>query len=174
MGDIVKPQMKDGFGAEFWIVDDNENVERWYPEDLRGIQPASVTVRHKMLRLLVFLVNPGHLRTTDRDGNEMIVSDVTYDVAVVQPTGQIKDGCKAIVAWSGPAPSPHLMHVARGTLKVSFEALDPLGTYTIAVLVHDNVRKVDIPLSHTIKLRELEANPDKDKNKGWNTSLGGP
>jgi len=174
MGDIVKPHMKDGFGAEFWIVDDNENVERWYPEDLRGLQPALVTVRHKPLRLLVFLVDPGHMRTTDHDGNVMIVSDVTYDVAVIQPTGQIKDGCKAVTGWSGSAPSPHLMHVAKGTIKVSFEALDPLGTYTVAVLVHDNIRKVDIPLSHTIKLRELDANPEKDKNKGWNTSLGGP
>lgn len=167
--DLVKPQMKDGFGVEFWIVDENENIEKWFPEDLRGMQPLMVTNRHKALRLLVFIVDPGRTRSTDGDGTDVPVSDVTYDFVIVGPDGRIKESSKGIMGWYGQAPSARLIHIARGKQKISFETLDPLGTYTFRVVVHDNVRKVDIPVSHPIRLQDAEFH---EESKKWSNTLG--
>jgi len=168
--DIVKPQMKDGFGAEFWIIDDGNSVEKLIPEDLRGVQPAYAATRHKPLRLLVFILNPGHIPTVDYSGNEINAADVTYDLTVQQPDGHFKDGCKGMTGWSGAAPTSHLTHIAKATIKIVFEAIDPPGTYTFTVVVHDNVRKVDITLTHRVRLRDQDTN--ENQSTKWSASPG--
>lgn len=152
-GDKVDLEMKDGFGAEFWLVDKENTMPTWLPDDLRNTSPVFVTKRGRELRLVVFLFNPGRAEFS-ASTVKTLYSDVTYDVMVHRPDMVKYVGAMGVAAWSGPSPSPYFIERARLVVKLSFKPSEPLGDYTIMVAVHDNVRKLTIPLLHTIKVRD--------------------
>ena len=55
---------------------------------------------------------------------------------------------------SGRPPSQHMVALLYGHPTMTFELIDPVGEYTIKVMVHDTVRKIDIPLTRKIVLQD--------------------
>ncbi|MCX6968511.1 MAG: hypothetical protein NTZ46_12195 [Verrucomicrobia bacterium] len=79
-------------------------------------------------------------------------SDVTFDVYIISPNGNLALADKQRVGWRGTPPSPGLIYLAKDRGMFNFEAIDPLGEYTIALVVHDNIRKADLKLTRKLDL----------------------
>ena len=148
--------MKEGFGAHFWLTDSDRFYLNWVHADTRNLTPVVVTHRNVPLFIAVFIVDPGIKKVILFDGKEKLTSDVTYDFQILKPDGsQYPNGAgRNITGWTKRPPPPHLVQLLYGRATITFELIDPIGEYTVNIVVHDNVRKVDIPLQRKVQLVE--------------------
>lgn len=83
--------------------------------------------------------------------------DVTYDVKVLTPSGAVYPGTDnlGLEAVQAHVGNTNALYDNRNVvLHLRFEKGDQLGVYSVEVVLHDNIAKVDIPLSATIELVE--------------------
>lgn len=144
---------KGGVSAQFWVTIDDQIFNSWASESaIRTLKPVLKVKRNVPVYLALFLANPG-IRTVMRTtGKPRLYSDVTFDTYLASPTGVLSLLSKQRVGWKGAPPSPGLVHLAKERGLLSFAAIDPIGEYTILVIVHDNVRKVDMRLARKLDL----------------------
>ncbi len=165
-GPIAKPdevmlnnsqmKVKNGFGAQFWITDNEAFYLNWMKEDVRNLNSVVLTKRNQPLFLVLFVSNPGELvqPPAKLGGASSRTCDVTYDFDVLKPDGKSYGSGKGISGLKGEAPAPGLVHLVNGRITINFEAIDPPGIYTIGINVHDNVKMVSIELERKIMLQE--------------------
>jgi hypothetical protein len=137
-------QTKNGFGAQMFLTDSEEMFVKWVKTDVKSLSALETTHRNHPVYLAVFFANPGETRTGR--------ADVTYDMQILKPDGSKYGEQGNIPAWKGYAPAKHLVELANGKVTVNFEVIDPAGTYTVRIIVHDNVNKIDIPIQRKITL----------------------
>lgn len=145
--------MKNGFGAEFFMTDEVPS-QRWLPEEVRRTKHLLVAKRYKPVRTALFIVNPATRHILKPDGKDAVVADVTYDVSITKPDGSSYFNSKDVLGWTGEPPPSHLIQLVQSSATIAFETIDPAGEYTVAIVVHDKIRKTDIALQHTIRLED--------------------
>ena len=140
-----------GFSAEFFMTDEPISA-RLHPDDVLKTRHITTTKRTSPVHVALFFANPGPSHTIDHKGKEFVFADVRYDLLITRPDGGEYFHQKDIRAWSDTMPAQHLLHVSRSIVTISFESIDPKGTYTVEMVVHDKSRDISIPLRHTITL----------------------
>ena len=145
-------ETKNGFSAQFWMTTDEQIFSTWAkPGAIRGLKPVTVVRRNTPVFLALFIASPGG-RTVGKPNNPRFTSDVSFDLYVISPNGTLSLAYQQRTAWKGTSPSPGLVYLARDRGILNFEAIDALGEYTIVVILHDNVRKMDIKLTRKLEL----------------------
>jgi hypothetical protein len=157
-------KIRNGFGAQFWVTDSEIFFLNWLRTDIRNLAPVTRTRRNIPLYIAVFVLNPGSHRIKGAKR-----CDVTYDYEVLRPDGGCLDAGKSYIAWASKPPPPAIIELALGNTpaeqtgdkrmmlpypRVIFGVIDPPGEYIVNVLVHDNVKKVDIALQRKLLLQE--------------------
>jgi hypothetical protein len=143
------------FAAQFWLVSDDRAWLRWSEADIRQLNPVSVTHRNKPVNVALFFVNAGEIEGYLQRDDELVktrLTNVTFDLRVNRPDGHVYRYAD-LPGWQKLAPAPYMMKLAQAKATISFDT-EPLGVYTIEVVVHDKVRKVDIALRRTLEVIE--------------------
>lgn len=156
LGQVKSMETKDGFSAQFWLTSDEQIFVGWMKTGMmRSLKPISEVKRNTPVYFALFLANPGIRRVVKVNNlKAKCTSDVTFDLFLITPAGNVCLADKQRVAWKGTPPAPELVYLAKDRGVISFEAIDPLGEYTVVVVLHDNVRKVDIKLIRKLTLTE--------------------
>ena len=156
IGQINSLETKNGFSAQFWVTTDEQVFLTWAKNSsIRNLKPTIEVKRNTPIYLALFLANPGVKSVTSPiNGKVSNLSDVTFDLYIVSPDGTLSVASKQRGAWKGAPPSPGLVTLAKDRGVLNFEAIDPLGEYTIVLVVRDNVRKVDMKLTRKFQLVE--------------------
>ncbi len=155
IGFVSSLETKDGFSAQFWMTTDEEIFATWARSGaIRGLKPTIQVKRNIPVYLALFLANPG-VRSVSVGGDQpRLSSDVTFDLYIISPAGVLSLANKQRSAWKGTPPTSGLVNLALDRGVLGFEAIDPVGEYTIVVVLHDNVRKIDMKLSRKLDLVE--------------------
>ena len=155
IGQINSLETSDGFSAQFWMTTDEQIFSTWAKSGaIRALKPTIQVKRNTPIFLALFMANPG-VRTVVKSATKpVLISDVTFDLYIINPNGSLSLANKARVGWSGTPPPPQLVHLAKDRGMLNFEVIDPTGQYTIVVMLHDNVRKTDMKLVRKLELVE--------------------
>lgn len=160
MTEDTQLKMRDGFGAQFWVTDSDAFYLNWLRTDTHNLEPVTLTRRGVPLYLAIFLLDPGVQRT--RRG---LRNDVTFDYQVLGPDGGSLDAGRNFLAWASHPLPVHLVQLAGAPAEHHGDRLmrsypqimfgdNPPGEYIVNVLVHDNIKKVEISLQRKIVLQE--------------------
>ncbi len=93
--------------------------------------------RGEQLTVLTFFANPGL-----RQG----AADVTCDIDITKPDGSAAEHRTDAPGFAGPVPDPRLVTTSASVLEFVGESGDPPGRWQVRVTLHDNVRRVSLPL----------------------------
>lgn len=149
-------ETKSGVSAQFWLTSDEQIFAGWMKAGmLRSLKPISEVKRNMPVYFALFLANPGIRRVVK--GNVLkpkCTSDVSFDLFLITPSGNVCLADKQRVAWKGTPPAPELVYLSKDRGMISFEAIDPLGEYTVIVVLHDNILKMDMKLARKLVLTE--------------------
>lgn len=153
IGSVKSMETKGGVSAQFWLTSDEQIFSAWTKSgSIRNLKPITEVKRNTPVFLALFLANPGVRRRVLATGKVKSTSDVSFDLFLITPAGSLCLADKQRTAWKGTAPAPQLVYLAKDRGFLGFEAIDPLGEYTVIVIVHDNVQKVDIKLTRKLVL----------------------
>ena len=152
--EITSLKTQNGFSAQFWMTTDEQIFTSWAKTgEIPGLKPSLELKRNTPIYLALFMANPGVRKVVNaksKKGN--LSSDVTFDLYIVSPGGVLSLATRKRVGWKGAPPSPGLVFLAKDRGVLDFEAIDPLGEYTIVLVVHDNIRKTDMKLTRRLAL----------------------
>jgi hypothetical protein len=153
IGRVDSMHTEGGLTAQFWLTSDEQIFSGWARTGaIRDLKPTVQVKRNTPLFLALFLVDPGVRTILGAGGKPTRNANVSFDLYVINPNGVLCLANKARVAWKGEPPPPGLINLARDRGVISFEAIDPLGQYTVIVIVHDNIRHIDMKLSRRLEL----------------------
>jgi hypothetical protein len=141
-GDSAKT--KDGFSAQFVFVDVS-TIDNPRDVDPSKLSAAKVVERNKPHAAVIFFSGAG----ADEKGN----ADVTYDLTFRAPDGSIAFQSNGQRAWDRKAPEAGKMQAALNPVPVTVETNDPAGRWTVEAVVHDNVKKIDLPLKAPFEVK---------------------
>jgi hypothetical protein len=131
-----------GFTAQLWMTEHEEFFQRFTQGGVVRFDDTSDVRRDVPIFLTFFITGPG----LDASG----AADVTADITIRKPDGNVYFQGKAAPCWSGKYPySPDSTQVADAKIKLRIEPTDPGGKYTVEATVHDKIKKVDLPLKKT-------------------------
>ena len=147
---------KDGFSARFSLIDDEQFFLTWMPGSSACLPNVTKAKRNRPVYVSIFFADPAvrSIRSLVNPKKSTITTDITFDFEVRKADGSYYGGGKALQGWSGRPPSFHMVQLARTHAEIKFEAIDPVGMYTIDVIVRDNIRKVAIALERKILLED--------------------
>ena len=155
IGRVNSLQTQDGFSAQFWLTTDEQIFSTWTkPGAIRDLKPATQVKRNTPIYLALFIASPGMRNASKSTTKVNLVSDVTFDLYIISPNGSVSLAYKQRSGWKGNSPSPGLVYLAKDRGTLSFEAIDPLGEYSVMLILHDNVRKTDLKLTRKLELVE--------------------
>ncbi len=138
-GDPIASGVTNGFGVQFFLVEGEKFFSDWEKPEPPHFAPISVGRRGVPICTAVIFVDAG----LKPDGS----ADVTYDTVVRRPDGSVYAKDKDLVGAQGKiAPTPKALQLARDYTGIRIEPKDPAGTYTVEVVVKDNVKKVELRL----------------------------
>ena len=153
---IENLETQDGFSAQFWMTTEEQIFTTWSQTSaIRNLKPTLQVQRNTPVYLALFMANPGVRSVVKKRGAKPVFSsDITFDLYVINPSGIVSLASKQRVGWRGSPPSPGLVNLAKDRGVLNFEAIDPLGEYTVVLMVHDNIRKVDMKLTRKLKVED--------------------
>jgi len=137
---------RDGFGAMMTFTDDEKVFENWQKPEQPKIRNVSTAQRGVPVHVLVIFANPGR----DAKGE----SDVTYDAKALKPDGSVYGEFKDLEALKGEGAPSMYLQLAPAAMAIRIEPEDPAGVYTVEIVVHDNVRKVELKLKDTFTVEK--------------------
>jgi len=153
IGLVNSLETKNGLSAQFWMTTDEEIFSTFSRSGaIRGMKPVIQVKRSTPVFLAIFLANPGVRSVTIGTDQTLLSSDVTFDLYLVSPAGVLSLANKQRSAWKGTPPTPGLVTLAKDRGVLNFEAIDASGEYTVVVILHDNVRKIDMKLARKLEL----------------------
>ena len=156
LGQVNSLETKNGFSAQFWMTTDEQIFLTWAKSgSIRNLKPVIQVKRNTPIFLALFIANPGVKSIVSPvTGKISTSSDVTFDLYIISPKGSLSLASKQRSAWKGNPPSPGLVYLAKDRGVLNFEAIDPLGEYTVVLVLRDNARKVEMKLSRKVELTE--------------------
>lgn len=142
IADTPNMKSRNGFGAELFLTEDVQFFEDWSKPETPNLTPLKKARRNVPIYTVILFVNPG----TDASG----AANVTCDIVVHKPDGTIYGELKDVPGRKGEYLVPkHHLQLSEGRMGIRIEPQDPNGTYTVEVTVHDNIKKIDLPLKVT-------------------------
>jgi hypothetical protein len=138
---------KDGFGGWLLVTSDQDWQEKWLtPRDtIPEFKEAAKLKRGDTAFVLIFFGNP-------RLGSNR-AADVTCDVQVTRPNQTTSISERNIECFRGPVGmDPMSVFLSAPVIKFVGEEGDPPGRWVVEVTLHDNLRKVDVPLRASFEL----------------------
>lgn len=153
---VKSMETKGGVSAQFWLTTDEQIFAGWMKTGMiRSLKPVSEVKRNTPVYFALFLANPGIRRVVKADAlKPKLSSDVTFDLFLITPGGNVCLADRQRVAWKGTPPAPELVYLAKDRGMISFEAIDALGEYTVIVVLHDNILKMDMKLMRKLVLTD--------------------
>lgn len=141
---------KDGFGVELFLITDARFFDDWKKPETPVIEPAGKVMRDVPVYAVLLFADPGIDKTT---GNP----DVVYEFILRDPSGKIVEDNKDLVCWQGEFPTiPHNLQLAQSHAAILLENGDPLGKYTVKLVVKDRVKNVELTVSSTFEGVEID------------------
>lgn len=136
---------KDGFGAMLLLTEDAKYFEDWAKPETPHLTTTNKARRNVLLHTVLEFNNPG----LKPDGTV----DITVDMKALKPDGSVYGEDKNVVCWKGKYDAPaQNLQLAQAHMALRIEPQDPAGVYTVEALVHDNVKKVELPLKTTFEV----------------------
>ena len=130
------------FGAQLWLTANANFAEDWRKPEAPTIEPVEMVQRGQAVYTAIIFY--GEARTPAGLGN------VSYDVTILRPDGTIYNRRDALIGFQNLAPTDEReLQLGRNNLSINIGADDPAGLYTVSVIVHDNVSRVDLALKQT-------------------------
>ena len=146
-GDLVTLVATNDFGVQFALTEDEKMFGDWDKPGIPHFTPVSVAKRGVPICTVVIFAGAG-LRSNGK-------ADVTFDVVIRKPDGSVYGQDKDMVgAQDRIDPSPRALHLARDFMGVRIEPKDPAGTYTVEVVVKDNVKKLELHLKRSFMVEK--------------------
>ena len=143
--DAPNMKSKEGFGAQFFLTESTQFFKDWDKPKPPKFTPLETARRNVPFFTAIIFVDPG----TNAAG----VADVTCNIIVRKPDGSIYGQEKNLVGWKEKYIFPaHNLQLAQAYMGIRIEPQDPTGTYTVEVLVRDNIKKIELPLKTTFKV----------------------
>ncbi|OGW85005.1 MAG: hypothetical protein A2987_03445 [Omnitrophica bacterium RIFCSPLOWO2_01_FULL_45_10] len=139
--DTENEKSKDGFGVQLWLTTDGNLYEEWSKPEVPEWTVTKRAKRNKPVYAVIIFINP--------PVNEKGECDISGDILIRQPDGKVYADIKDFKIWQNkPAPPKNNIGLAENDVTIMIENNDPLGIYTIDVLVKDRVKKITIPLHY--------------------------
>lgn len=133
------------FGAQLYLIMDETFYQEWRKPETPTITPAQLVVRGQTLYTAVIFYGPA------RDDKGLC--QVTYDITVKRPDSSVSVDRKGMIGWQNLAPDERELMLGRNYLPVTVAPTDPVGIYTVEMIVHDSVGRVDLPLKQTFAVQ---------------------
>lgn len=132
---------KDGFGAQLWLTSDENFLEKWNKPENPKLAITKRAHRNKPVCVIILFINPSV--------DEKKECNIVGDILIHQPDGKVYEDIKDFKIWQNrPAPPKDYMQLAESDIGIVIEDKDPLGAYTIDVLVRDRIKNISIPLHY--------------------------
>jgi hypothetical protein len=145
--DTESRRSKEGFGAWLLITSDQNWQEKWNTsrDTTPEFKEATKLKRGDSVFVLILFGNP-------RVGPNK-VADVTCDIRVTRPNQTTSISERNVDCYKGPIRmDPMSIFLSAPVIKFVGESKDPLGKWVVEVTLHDNLRRVDIPLRAAFQL----------------------
>lgn len=133
------------FGAQLYLVGDEGFFQDWKKPTTPNIAPVALAVRGQSIYTVVIFYGPSQ----DSKG----LSNVSYDITVRRPDGSVFTERKDMIGWQNLAPDERELQLGRNYIGINVGPSDPAGLYTVDLLIHDNIARVDLPLKQTFAVR---------------------
>jgi hypothetical protein len=138
--DTENVKSKNGFGAQVWLTP-NDIVDEWNKPEAPKIIITKRAKRNTPVYITILFASPSV--------NEKGLSDISGDILIRQPDGKVYADLKNVDIWENRAAPPKgNIQLAEKTVAIVIENKDLLGTYSIDVLVRDDLKQVTIPLHY--------------------------
>jgi hypothetical protein len=139
MGDSPNIKARNGFGAQLFLTEDAAFFTNWNKPETPHINGASKARRGIPIHTILLFTNPG----LDPAG----AADVTADITVLKPDGIVYAKSSSVVCWKGKyATPPGNLQLVQNHMVIRIEPQDPVGRYTVQIIIRDNIKKVELPL----------------------------
>lgn len=137
-------------GLAGWLVatPDADWREKWdTPEEtVPQFRQASSVARGQQLFVLTFFANPAQ-----SDGGRV---NLRCDLQILRPDGSAASNETDLVCFDGTLRGkPGTMYLALPVVAMSGDPDDPLGTWTVRVLLKDKVGNTELPLQTSFELK---------------------
>ena len=146
---------RDGFGAMMLFTDDEKVFENWQKPEQPKIRNISTAQRGVPVHVLLIFASPGR----DAEGK----SNVTYDAKALKPDGSVYSEFKDLVALKGAGPPSGYLQLSPAAMAIRIEPEDPAGSYTVEIVVRDNVRKVELKLKDKFTVEVHNTDPELEQ-----------
>lgn len=128
----------------FALINDPGFFEEWEKPEPPRIAPIQTYKRgDQVIPIILF--------GTDRV-DSLGKANLTYDITITKPSGEIYGEFKQLRIWDGPVKQ--LMYLLKQPVAIYLEKTDPLGKYTVAVKIYENVKKQVIDLKLCLEVVE--------------------
>jgi hypothetical protein len=142
--DSESSNSKGGFSAKLVFVDVS-TIDNPRDLDPAKLTAAKVVERNKPHVAVIFFSGA----TANEKGN----ADVTYDLTFRAPDGSIAFQTNGQRGWDRKLPEPGKMQAVLSPVPVTVESNDPAGRWTVEAVVHENVKKIDLPLKAPFEVK---------------------
>lgn len=140
MQDTENAKSKNGFGVQLWLTPDDIN-EQWNKPEVPEFKVTKRAKRNKPVYIAIMFIYP--------PVNDKGECDITGDILIRQPDGKVYADIKDFKIWKNrPAPPKDNIQLAEDSITIMIEDAEPLGVYTVDVLVKDGVKQVTLPLHY--------------------------
>lgn len=144
---------ENGFGVMF-LLSDEQFFSDWEKPEVPRMRPVLTTKRMVPACTAVIFAGPG------LKDNE--IADVTYDAVFRKPDGSTYGQFNGMVGANGKInPAPKVLHLSRDRACIRIEPSDPSGTYSVDIVVTDNIKK------QVLKLRRELTVEDYPEPESW-------
>jgi len=143
----VKPNVnsKDGFSIMLYLTDDPRLFDGRSKRTVTSLDPLTKARRGIPVYVTFLLSDPG----VDATG----AADLTFDMVVRKPGGEIFAQKNGVVCWKGKYDVPaHQLQFAKGYLGIRINPGDLPGIYTVEAIVRDNVKTIELPVKATFEV----------------------
>lgn len=148
VAETASMKSQDGFAGSIVVTTDTDWKKKWEtpPDTKPNFTAADKVAAGQPLTLLIFFSNA----KPDGAGK----TNVRCDLSLVDPKGKVTVLKQDTVCFDGAVQGPpQNIYLSRPIVATSFEASDPVGTWSYEVVLRDEVRKVSLPLRASVTLK---------------------
>ena len=134
-----------GFGAQLHLINDESFFKNWEKPNPPAIKDIDKIQRGQKMWAIILFSGLGY--------DEKGAYDLTYDFYLIDPVGKERLLFKDVIGAKGEKGTPdNKIHLGASPLYLTFDQENVLGTYSIRVVVRDNVKKLNLDLLRKIDL----------------------
>lgn len=135
---------QNGLRGMFCLIDNKRFFDEWQKPDTPKISPVDTYKRGQDVFPIIIFSTDGK----DSKGN----ADLSYDITIKKPDGSIYGHFEQLTIWKdAPAPT---MHLVQQPINIRIEQSDPFGLYKVDIVIHENCKKIALPLHLAFLVQE--------------------